>query len=198
VVPLSDWVYYLLFNHMALVSIFLTGTRRTEQRRQFIASLALAYFLGGLSYYLWPGLGPGYFEPSAYAYLDRMPLATNTFRRLLYRNTTAIADGVPGRFQTYEYIACMPSLHMAHEFIMLYFARWSRPFFVLSLAFTTFTLFAIVILGWHYPIDAFFGAALAAAAIALARWQRERLFPSRLAMSSAELGGDESAPGPAA
>jgi PAP2 superfamily len=188
VVPLSDWVYYLLFNHMALVSIFLTGTRRSEDRKQFIASLALCYVMGGIAYYAWPGLGPGYFEPNAYEYLDRMPLATNVFRRLLYRNTTALARGAPGPIQTYEYVACMPSLHMAHEFVMLYFARRSRPFFVLSLAFTSFTLLAIVILGWHYPIDALFGAGLAGLAIAVARWQRGRLFPAHVGAGSAELG----------
>jgi hypothetical protein len=184
VVPLSDWVYYLLFNHMALVSLFLVGARRPEERVQFIASLALCYLIGGVASYAWPGLGPGYYEPEVYDYLDRLPLATNAFRRILLRNTTALANGDPGQIQTYEYIACMPSLHMAHEFVMLYFARRSRPFFVASIAFTSFTLLAIVILGWHYPIDAVAGAALAASAIWVAHRQRGQLFPAGIATTA--------------
>jgi membrane-associated phospholipid phosphatase len=71
----------------------------------------------------------------------------------------------------------MPSLHIAHELVMLYFARSSKLAFPVSLAFTALTTVAVVALGWHYPSDLVAGAVLAVFAIALARWQSDRLLP---------------------
>lgn len=179
-VVLSDFVYYRLFNHMTLVSVFLIGARCAQQRTEFISALVICYALGGCAYYLYPALGPGYFDPHAFDYLRRLPLLTNHYRGLLLANTKAMATGAPGPLQSYEYIACMPSLHMAHEFVMLYYARRSMPLLILSIGFTSLTIFAIVALGWHYPIDAVAGAALAATAITLVKWQSARLFPAAI------------------
>jgi hypothetical protein len=178
VVAAADRVYYYLFHHMAVVSAFFIGARDSRRRAQFLASLALCYWIGGVAYYVWPGAGPGYFDPDTYKFLGTQPLETNYFRVLLYRNTAAVVSGKAGSFETYDYVACMPSLHMAHELVMLYFARSSRLFFFLSFLFTAFTAFAVVALGWHYPIDIVFGAVVAATAIAIAHWQRDRLFPA--------------------
>jgi len=180
VVALADRVYYLLFHHMAIVSIFFIGAHAPRRRAEFIAALAICYWIGGIAYYAWPGLGPRYFDPHAYAYLGHQRLSTNYFYRVLFENTYAVSQNRPGAFDTYDYVACMPSLHMAHELVMLYFARSSKIFFALSLAFTSFTAFAVVALGWHYPLDIVFGGLIAAVAIVIAQRQRDRIFPARV------------------
>lgn len=176
----SDQIYFALFKHMTLTSLFLIGAREKKLRTELIASLVICYVLGGITYYLWPGLGPGYFAFDQYAYLERLPTTTRIVRALLHQNTASMATGHPRPIVTYAYIACMPSLHMAHELVMLWYARTSRVAFGISLVFTTLTLFAIVILGWHYPIDAVAGAMLAATAIAIAHRNRDRLLPAAL------------------
>ena len=178
---LGDNVYYLLFDHMFVVSAFLTGLGRRGLRLQYLSALGLCYLLGGISYYCFAGLGPVFHDPQTYAFLRKLPLTSNWFHRALARNTMAARDGSLKLIQSYEFIACVPSLHIAHELVMLWYARSSRVFFGLSLAFTGLTLLAVVFLGWHYPIDSLAGLALAAVAVATAWWQRERLLPRRLA-----------------
>lgn len=179
-VILSDSVYFSLFKHMSLVSVFLIATRDHQRRTEYLSALVLAYMLGGLAHYLWPGLGPGYVEPERFKYLARSPLSTNIVRWLLVENTTAVATGKAHGVYTFMYIAAMPSLHVAHEVVCLWFVRSSRIALAISGVFTAITLAAIVILGWHYPIDAVAGTLLAVAAMAIVRRHRNHLFPAGL------------------
>jgi hypothetical protein len=67
--------------------------------------------------------------------------------------------------ETYEFIACMPSLHMAHETVMLFFSRHSLIMAVFSGAFWLASFVAVLVLGWHYLFDVFAGMLLAALVI---------------------------------
>lgn len=175
-----DWAYFRIFDHMAVTAGFLMGLRDRRVRTEYLGALAICYLLGGPLYLLCPGAGPVYFDPAPFAFLREQQLTVNYVQHALLQNTAAVNAGRATILDTWGYIACVPSLHMAHESVMLYYVRASRWALVLSLAFTTFTAGAVVALGWHYPLDIVAGVALAAVAIALSRWQSARLLPGIL------------------
>lgn len=186
---LFDWAYFRFFEHMTLTTVLLVALRKRALRTEYLAALALCYLIGGPLYHLFPALGPSYFEPRYFEFLRDPGMLTGTVRRSLQLNTEGVLHGTARQVRTWSYIACMPSLHVAHELVMLYYVRSCKPAFFASLLFTLLTLVAVVALGWHYPLDSLFGALVAALAIAVARSQRRTLLPSEF--SSLE---DEDAP----
>lgn len=179
-VKLCDWVYFKFFLHMALTTALLLGMHRSRERVEYLGALALCYLLGGPLYHVLPGAGPVFFDPSSYAHVKHMPLMTNGVRDWLFANTGGVVTHKATVVKTWGYIACMPSLHIAQEVVMLWYARRSRVAFLLSAVFTGTTCLAVVVLGWHYPIDVVGGIVVAAIAIAIAHWQRDTLFPARV------------------
>lgn len=177
-IELCDWVYFKFFLHMALTTALLLGMRRSRERVEYLGALALCYLLGGPLYHLVPAAGPVFFDPASYQQVFKMPLISNGVREWLYTNTAGVNTDQATVVRTWGYIACMPSLHIAQELVMLWYARRSRFALALSLAFTGTTCLAVVVLGWHYPIDVLGGLVVAALAIAIARWQRDALFPA--------------------
>jgi membrane-associated phospholipid phosphatase len=179
IIRACDWAYFKFFEHMAVTTALLLGMRRSRERLEYLGALAICYLIGGPLYHVWPGLGPVYFEPQVFAHLDGLHgLMSNDVRAWLFANTHAVIVGRARRVETWGYIACMPSLHMAQELVMLWYARRSRIALLLSLAFTSLTALSVVVLGWHYPLDVVAGAVVAAIAIAAARWQRDVLLPA--------------------
>lgn len=164
-VVLCDRTYYRIFEHMAVVALFLSGLGRHRTRHTYVASLSVAYLVGAVAYFVVPSVGPAYSDPDTFAFLRALPLTTNAFQPFLLSNTMAAEDGSLARISTYEFIAAMPSLHMAHEFVMLHYSRFSRPFLVGATLFTTVTALAVVVLGWHYPADIVGGLLLAVFAV---------------------------------
>ncbi|MGC4088814.1 MAG: phosphatase PAP2 family protein [Polyangiaceae bacterium] len=175
-----DWAYFKIFDHMTLTTAFLLGLRNVRERTAYLGALAICYFLGGPLYLVYPAAGPVYFDPAQFQFLHYQELIVNYVQAGLYQNTAAINSKQADILDTWSYIACLPSLHMAHESVMLFYARASRIGFALSLAFTLFTGVAVVALGWHYPSDIVAGVALAAVAIVVARWQANRLLPAQI------------------
>jgi len=166
---------------MALITVLLFALRRRAQRTEYLAALALCYLLGGPLYQLFPALGPSFFEPHYYEYLQNPQLLSGDIRHFLQANTNAALNGSAHQIRTWGYIACMPSLHIAHELVMLYYARVNVIAFLLSLLFAVLTLVSVIALGWHYPLDSVLGAVVAFTAIAIARSQRRVLVPPELA-----------------
>jgi hypothetical protein len=180
-VRLSDWAYFCLFQHMLLVTMLLTGLRQRTERFEYLCALALCYVLGGPLYHLLPGVGPAYYDAPAYAFMNDDPsLYSNYIRGWLFHNTEQILTGQAEEIKTWGYVACMPSLHIAHELVMLFYVRRSQLALALGSLFTAISLVAVVVLGWHYPIDAAGGLVVAAIAITIARTQRDRLMPTTL------------------
>jgi hypothetical protein len=173
-----DKVYYRLFDHMVLTSAFLVGYAHPRERVEYLSALAFCYLIGGAAYYLYPGLGPVYADPAAFGYLNEQWLTAPLYQRALLADTVGAADGTLTRLPSYEFVACMPSLHMAHEFVMLYYARHSRIAFAAALAFTLLSGLAVLVLGWHYATDALAGACLCLLAVTIAHRARATLLPS--------------------
>ena len=180
-VQFCDWVYFRFFHHMALTTVLLVGMRRQKERTEYLAALALCYLIGAPLYHLLPAAGPGYHDPGAYPYLEDPSLTTSEVRAGLFHNTMGVVAGKADVVRTWAYIACMPSLHVAHELVMLYYSRRSKAGFALSGLFAAATVVGVVVLGWHYVIDSAGGALVALVAIAIARWQRNSLMPACIA-----------------
>ncbi len=179
-VALLDRTYFRIFEHMAVASCFLIGRGAPREKHAYWGALALCYFLGAPLYLLMPAVGPVYYDPRAFAFLAEQPLIVNGVQLALYENTAAVNNGKAALLHTWSYIACMPSLHMAHECVMLHYARPSRLFFGVSLLFTLATTASVLVLGWHYVTDLVAGAVLGATAIALVRWRAKGAWRRRI------------------
>jgi len=167
-VALSDWVYFLFFHHIALVALFLfSRADRIDEIRYFIA-LCACYLIGVLSYFLMPTLGPVYFDPGSFAYVRDLVSFTPMIQDFLRSATEAAVNGQLKTIETYAFIAGMPSLHMAHETVMLHFSRRSRAMFAMSLVFWAGSFISVLVLGWHYLFEALAGLLLACMALAVA------------------------------
>lgn len=168
-VRFSDWVYYLFFHHMALTALFLFACDDIDEQWRYVLSLTLCYMLGGLTYFLLPAAGPIYFDPPAFSYLGADADFTVFVQRFLKVSTFQATSGQLGVVETFAFIACMPSLHMAHETIMLFYSRRSLLMLHFAAALWVSSFAAVLILGWHYLIDVVGGVLLAAIVLGLAR-----------------------------
>lgn len=171
-VKFSDWIYYLFFHHMALVALFLFACGDRSEQWRYVTSLSLCYLLGGLSYYAFPALGPAFFDPSKFTYLEESAKFTVFIQNLLRQSTNAAVEGRLEKIETYAFIACMPSLHMAHETIMLYFSKRSLVMFLFSMFFWLASFLAVLVLGWHYFFDVLGGFLLALIVLSAVQWSR--------------------------
>lgn len=174
VVRFCDWVYFLFFHHIALTALFLFASNNTSDQRRYITSMALCYLLGGLSYFLLPALGPAYFDPPSFSYVSSHAPFTAFVQKFLQTTTQLSMQGQLIEIETFAFIACMPSLHMAHETIMLFFARRSLLMLCFSACFWISSFSAVLILGWHYFFDVLGGVLLAALVICIA----QKLWPT--------------------
>ena len=176
-----DWAYFRFFHHMWLTTVFLTAARLYRERTEYYGALVATYALGGPLYHLLPGYGPTFYEPALYEYLHQTPLTANIIREWLLANTRAVAEGHSPMLSTWSYIACFPSLHIAHEVVMLWYARHSKIAFACAAAFSFLTFLSVMVLGWHYFLDTLAGVIVAMIAIAIAHRFRDLLMPRRFA-----------------
>jgi hypothetical protein len=178
IVLASDAVYFRFFQHMALVAVFLFMLGRRREQMEFALALGVAYMIGAFAYYALPSLGPAFADASAYAHLwERSLLATDVEAGLLANTQAAISGSLP-RLESYSFLASMPSLHVTHELIMLYYCRRSMPFFIFGLLFLVATAVATMVLGWHYFADFVPAFPLALVSIVLARRSLAAAVPS--------------------
>lgn len=174
-VEVLDDVYFRFFDHMTAGAVFLAGARRYAERNRLWAAIGVCYLIGGLSYYLLPGYGPAFYEASSYAFLDGAESFSYRVQTALKLQTEVFVAGGATPLISYGYIACMPSLHITQELILLYYSRFFRPFLVMSLGLALGTVGAILGLGWHYALDIVGGALLAAVVLVIVESARGRL-----------------------
>lgn len=168
-IAFCDWTYFLFFHHIALTGIFLFACGKGGGQWPYVMSLSLCYLLGAISYFILPGLGPVYFDPSHFSYLSEHAEFTANIQRLLKTSTEQAIHGHLGTIETFVFISCMPSLHMAHETVMLFYSRRSPLMFLFSGLFWVSTFVAALVLGWHYLFDLLAGILLAALVIAISQ-----------------------------
>lgn len=175
-----DGIYMSVFEHMIAASIFLAGLRDRRQQVELLAALSISYVLGGLSYHLLPSLGPVFVaERPTFDFLLDYRLETFHAVKWLRANHLWVTTGTATILQPYCYVAAMPSLHHAHEVVMVWYARSSRAMLAFALAFAALTVLATTGLGWHYASDLVGGTLLAAVTVALARRLARSVLPAR-------------------
>jgi len=160
-------VYYAGFVATMLFAIGWFGSALSQRERtRFAAGFAVLWIAAAWWYVATPALGPCYsFPGDVAAARPYLPLQANTQRLLLeqYRAVTGAAG--PGRAVTLNAafgIAAMPSLHVAAQAFVAFFARRRQPRLALVFGLlTALTFFGSLVTGWHYAVDGYAGVLLA-------------------------------------
>jgi hypothetical protein len=162
---LLDQGYVLFFPaQLAVPLLFLMSRRLAPQRAQFFFALCLLWMVGGLVYVLWPSLGPVYYRPSRFVWLEEAPYARHLQVTLMQDYVRFRSD--PGYYavKLSHGVAALPSMHVG---VLAFFAIATHRLRVASVVLwllTAITFVGSLALAWHYAIDGYAGALLAAGA----------------------------------
>lgn len=137
-----------------------------RERARFLMGFALLWILGAWWYFAMPSLGPCFVLKDDYAGVRAAMPTQSAVMDVLYDHFGRVRafHRHPEGTDIYPYlgIAAMPSLHVAAQAFLAFFARRrSRTLFLLYAAATAITSFAAVVSGWHYAIDVYAGLLLA-------------------------------------
>jgi membrane-associated phospholipid phosphatase len=181
----------LWFVALLAIVVWLSWTSRRALRVQALASLLLIWIGGGtLAAWALASAGPCYSPLPQYQQL--MTRLDAVGFQLWARSNQ---QGIWSAQQAHEWLAfggvsAMPSMHVAIAVWMAIVVwRRSRPLGVLLAAYAVLIQVGSVVLGWHYAIDGYAGAAIAwlawSASSRLIEPERSSLrFPERLAESA--------------
>lgn len=162
---LLDQGYVLFFPaQLAVPLLFLMSQRLRPQRAQFFFALCLLWMVGGLVYVLWPSLGPVYYRPSRFVWLEQAPYARHLQVTLIQDYVRFRSD--PGYYavKLSHGVAALPSMHVG---VLAFFAIAThrlRTASVVLWLLTALTFVGSLALAWHYAIDGYAGVLLAAGA----------------------------------
>lgn len=160
-------VYYGLFlaTVLAAAGWFATSLSMPERAR-FASGLVVLWLAVAWLYLAFPSLGPCYAFPEDYEAARRaMPLQTFTQERLIrqYRAVRGLKTSGTGGMVLDPVlgVAAMPSLHVAAQAYVAFFARRrSRPLLLLYAAAAALTFYGSLVTGWHYALDGYAGLAM--------------------------------------
>jgi len=156
----------------AVFLLFVIG-RKPGLLASFFVSFILIFYLGRLIGLVTPVMGPGFFRPELFEYLNGSPsgMAMESIARLMAMDpadvtlNAALLGGV----------SAMPSLHIAMVGLTAYWlgvGNRKTTFFTVPWVLTVWA--STVMLGWHYALDGAGGLLLAAGAIAMTSWMVRR------------------------
>jgi hypothetical protein len=151
--------YHDVFVFMFLTTfIMLSVTGRREAFEGSLLAVALVLVIGGLAYIPAPALGPFFHLPDSGTHADAIQQAMLEFQRRFVASHGRDYHG--GNF--IMPLAAMPSLHVAHAFVLLYYAwRHLRWLGYVYLPLFIFLTSEAVVSRWHYLIDLPAGLAIA-------------------------------------
>jgi hypothetical protein len=160
--PWLDRAYVLYYPaQVAVPLLFLLATRLRPLRGRFFFAYCLIWMIGGFMYFAWPSLGPVYYRPSRFLWLDQAPYA-QYLQDLLMRDYLRFrADPAYYTVKLYQGVAALPSLHVGVLALFAIASRRWRPVAVALWTLTAITFAGSMALGWHYAVDGYAGAALA-------------------------------------
>lgn len=168
---LLDQAYLLFFPAQVVVPLlFLLSARLRPDRGRFFFAYCLLWMAGSAVYVLWPSLGPVYYRPSRFLWMDQAPYAQRLQWLLIQDYVRFRADPSYATVKLYYGVAALPSLHVG---LLALFAIATRRMRLLAGALgllTALTFVGSLALGWHYAIDGYAGALLAACCWAVAGW----------------------------
>lgn len=171
---------------MTVLFVVLVVTRSAAAAAGFCVSFVLLFYLGRLVGLLSPVMGPAFFVPEHFAYLEGS-LTEQMMARVEERMLAGPTELEEGAVWLGG-VAAMPSLHVGMVSLAAWWlvraVRWLAPLAALwVLAVWTST----VLLGWHYAVDGLGGLVVAVGCIALT----DRILgPLGLAWSARPRGGE--------
>ena len=161
-----DFTYAGVFvASLMIASTYFLSAPRARLRIAYMTSNTLLWLAGAWLYVLVPTLGPAYRFPKVWFEFADHLVTTQGLQGLLmrnYRNVLRLAEGARAPVSIYCGIAAFPSLHVAYQALVAFWARreWIYGQIVFGvLAF--FILIGSMITGWHYFVDGVAGIALA-------------------------------------
>ncbi len=185
-------LYFRLFAVSFLLVYLTAAILKVEVLKQVIAANAAVAVLGGLAYMIAPAYGP--------FIISSVPGALYETQQVMLQMTQAFRDAggaIPPHFQIEAALGAMPSLHVAHILVMQrYGLRLNRWLGMALLPLTLFIGIYAVATRFHYIVDIFAGALLAALAIAWVEYlagRGMRFFPSRSEKHKAHAKAGQSA-----
>ena len=155
----------------------------------YCVTLIVLFYVGRLLGILNPVMGPAFFQPAAFGYLEGS--ATAEARRQVGGILRLSAEQAAGRGGILlGGVSAMPSLHVAMVSITAYWLAIAshRTLFV-TVPWVLAVWTATVVLGWHYMLDGAGGIVLAAASILLTRWLLRVLGPRTAPDASPQADG---------
>ncbi|NQT90839.1 MAG: phosphatase PAP2 family protein [Candidatus Omnitrophica bacterium] len=157
-----DVIYASFFlKNIVVPLIFILQYKSKTLRNQFITAICLCWIIGGMSYYLFPAMGPCYLTPGFFSSMD-IPIAKQLQDILLECYTVVRQNPYSPRGRNFYGIAAMPSLHIAIVALFTFFARRLNRFLYIGLLiYLIFMFIGSILLGWHYAIDGYVGLLLA-------------------------------------
>jgi hypothetical protein len=164
---LLDDIYFRFFQHMFMVTLYLSIRKDDTERDRLLSTLALTYVLGALAYQLLPSLGPVFYDPAAYGYTISSGFRSRSVQEFLINNTRHVSTTRDGNLEIFGYVAAVPSLHVAQDLLCVYAVRRYPLALYPSIAFLLLTVMATIGLGWHYWMDSILAIPLVMAARAL-------------------------------
>lgn len=128
----------------------------------YCASMIVLFYLGRMLGVLNPVMGPAFYQPDTFAYLDGS--TTSEAMRLVAGIMAApVERAVDSGGILLGGVSAMPSLHVAMVAVTAYWlwraARWTALF---TVPWVLMVWASTVLLGWHYALDGAGGLALAA------------------------------------
>ncbi|MGA8570999.1 MAG: phosphatase PAP2 family protein [Desulfobaccales bacterium] len=145
------YLSYFFLPARLLHTLYLKNPRRDFDLAVFV--LLLGWYLSFVGYILFPAIGPRY----TLAHLQSVPLDGGFIADFVRHSINLVENNKRD---------CMPSGHTAIALIVLFLSyRYARVLFYLFCPIAAALLLSLVYLRYHYVIDLFAGAALAAGCI---------------------------------
>ncbi|MDG2303690.1 MAG: phosphatase PAP2 family protein [Candidatus Binatia bacterium] len=160
--PFLDHAYLVFFPVQLLVPLlFLFSTRLRPVRGTFFFAYCLLWMFGSLIYIVWPALGPIYYWPSRFVWLDLAPYAQHLQWTLIQDYAQFRSGPEYYAVKLYYGVAALPSLHVG-MFTLFALATWRwRGMSAVLWVLTAITFAGSLALGWHYAVDGYAGAFMA-------------------------------------
>ena len=160
----AEAIYYAMPGVMGAALLFLCVAGDCSAAWDFAGSIALAYYLSLILFFLFPANGPFTLDPTPLpAFLPTASIqhASKINPLLLYHHSAWIASA-------YGYFIAFPSMHIVQPLLAgWYLRRWKRVS-ALVFAYCALLVASILILEWHYAVDILGGILVAIAAAWLA------------------------------
>ncbi len=140
--------YMAFYPYVALLIYLIILNRNEAQKNRFVTSFVLLWFVGILMVYLFPTLGPCFYQPFVYADLPHTEVTT--IQQQLWNQKLSIDSGQGGVYL----ISGFPSLHLAVVILGSVYLSKIHPFLgACSWIFSLLTVISTLYFGWHYVID---------------------------------------------